>query len=201
MQSGLEGDDLVEDAETLGVEGILAKPFSIRQLLEHMESIFARSDASETAAAAEGDLAAAPRRVARPARQSAPEPDPDRQAVSQPIPKADPDPPPQVAPTTGRALRRALMANDDPAPDSKPKLRAARPRIPETVPDPASEPGPAPVREPVVQAVPEPNAEPRPASDTQPVAEPEVQTAPAPVPDAVWEPRPEPSPERGIWWA
>lgn len=161
MQTGLAGQDLIEDAETLGVRGILAKPFSIHELLECMASIFMPSDDTGQDSAVEPDPAGPPRMAPQPERQSAP----------QPAPSPDPaSPPQQTAQGTVRALRRALEAGTDPATDVGPKVRPAAAPEADPGPPPAPEPSPDPAVEPEVQplgqAAPAPPLERLPEPDT-----------------------------------
>ena len=174
MQTGLAGQDLTDDAETLGIQGILAKPFSIHELLAYMDSVVAPSDAAGRDSMPAVDPAGPPQTTPQGVRQTAPEPGSGHRPAGPPAPRPDPVPQSQTPRASGRALRRALMTDAGPIADAGPKVRPAPAVVGDPGPPPAPEPSPEPVAEPAAEP-------PRPAAPGPP---------PAPAP----KPRPEPAP-------
>ena len=174
MQTGLAGQDLVDDAEILGIQGILTKPFSIHELLACMDSVFAPSGGAGHEPGAATQQMVPARTALRPERPSAPAPEAGHQTAARPVPRPDPAPPLQTSPASGRALRRALLANADPPVDTGPSVRPAPPPVADPGPPPAPERNPKPVAEPAAEP-------PRPA-------------APAPPPVPAPKPHPKPAP-------
>ncbi len=165
MQTGLAGQDLVDDAEILGIQGILTKPFSIHELLACMDSVFAPSGGAGHEPGAATQQMVPARTALRPERPSAPQP--------------DPAPPSQTDPVSGRALRRALMTDAGPVTGAGPKVRPAP--VADPGPPPAPERNPKPVAEPAAEP-PKPAAPappPVPAPKPHPEPAPEAQATPA----------------------
>lgn len=148
LQSGLSDPDLVAEGAELGVEDFLPKPFSIKELISHMESVVVRSGDGTTDPRLRSEAASEP----TPAPPSSPEPRPapGSPADAGPAAATGPEPAPAAAQVAG--LQPADPAVTSPGP--------------EVGPGPAPEVGRAPNggadQEPAPQAAAASNQEPMP---------------------------------------
>ena len=146
LQSGLSDPDLVAEGAELGVEDFLPKPFSIKELVAHMESVVARSGIGAPDVASEADATPAPEPVSVPESSAEvrpePAPAPAQAAVLQPAAPLVNSPGPEPVPQSGHQV--------DPAPDGRaapePEPQAAGTPAHEAMPElaePAAPPAPS----------------------------------------------------------
>ncbi len=141
LQSGLSDPDLVAEGAELGVQDFLPKPFSIKELISHMEAVVARSGNGAADPRPQSNATSEPEPACAPPISPEPQPAPGSVADAGPATVTDPVPAPAAAQAAG--LQPADPVVTSPGPEALPWPDLGTDHAPDGGADPEPAPQPA----------------------------------------------------------